>query len=146
MKNIKIGLVLSAFALFIFACNQAANTNNTANNAANNSANNSKPVANNNNQTNAPMDEAALGATTYKQFCANCHKEDGTGGKVTIEGKTINAENLTTDKMKNMSDEKYVGYIENGIPDEGMPAFKGRLTDDKIKAVIKHIRTNLQSK
>jgi len=82
----------------------------------------------------------------YTEKCASCHKEDGTGGKVEIDGTTLNAEDFTEDKMKNMSDAKYIGYIENGVPDEGMPAFKGKLTDDEIKNLVKLIRSEFQGK
>ena len=144
MKFLKTGLILTAFALFAFACNQAAN--NTANNTANNSANKNITVTNNNAQNSTPKDELAVGKSVYTEKCAACHKENGTGGKVTIEGKTINPDNLTTEKLKNTPDEKYVGYIENGFPEDGMPAFKGKLTDAEIKAVIKYVRTEFQSK
>ena len=140
MKFLKISLILSAFALFIFACSQAAN------NTANNAANNNKTVSNTNSPTSTPTDEIAVGKTVYTERCVICHRDNGTGGKVTIEGKTINADNFTIEKMKNMSDEKYVGYIENGVIDEGMPAFKGKLTDAEIKSVINYIRKEFQSK
>ncbi len=45
-----------------------------------------------------------------------------------------------------MTDAKYIDYIENGIPDEGMPAFKGKLTDGEIKDVVIYIRKELQKK
>ncbi len=141
MKFLKLSLILSAFALFVFACNQAANTNNSSNNATKNT---NTPTTNA--QTTPQTDETALGKTSYKQNCANCHKDNGTGGKVTIEGKTINPDDLTSQKMKDLTDEKYVKYIENGIPDEGMPAFKGKMTDAEIKATIAYIRKEFQSK
>lgn len=143
MKFLKLSLILSVFALFVFACNQATYTNNSTNNTA-------KNVNTNTPTTNAPTtpatDETALGKTSYKQNCANCHKDNGTGGKVVIEGKTLNPENLTTDKMKNLADAKYVKYIEEGFPEDGMPAFKGKLTDAEIKAVIAYIRKDFQGK
>jgi mono/diheme cytochrome c family protein len=70
-----------------------------------------------------------------------CHKDTGKGGKMTQDGKTINPDDLTTAKMKAMTDEKLNGYVTNGIEDEGMPAFKGKLTTDEIKSVIRHVRT-----
>ena len=138
MKFLKFSLILSAFALFIVACNQATNTNNTANNA--------KTTANTNTQTTAPTDEIALGKTAYKESCAKCHQDNGTGGKVTVDGRTMKPDDLTSQKMKDMPDEKHIKYIENGIPDEGMPAFKGKLTDEQIKAIVKFIRKEIQAK
>ena len=142
MKLLKISLVLSAFALFVFACSQNANTNNATNNAVKNV----NTTVNTNAPTNTAVDETALGKTSYKQNCANCHKDDGTGGKVTIDGRAMKPDDLTSDKMKNLTDEKYVRFIENGIPDEGMPALKGKISDAEIKAIIAYIRKDLQGK
>ena len=143
MKYKKIAFVLSAFALFMTACGETANNTQV-------SANNAVIVTNSNANAAAPpktpIDELAAAREIYTISCSNCHKEDGTGGKVEIDGKTINADNLTTDKMIKMADAKYISYIENGIPDEGMPAFKGKLTDQQIKDVVRYIRVELQKK
>lgn len=141
MKIFKLSLICAALGLFIFACadDKPANTNTT--NAV---------VANSNKATNAqpsaPANETADARKIYNESCANCHKEDGTGGKKVIEGKTINADNFTTDKMAAMADEKYIDYIKNGVPDEGMPAFKNKLSDEQIKSVVKFIRAEFQKK
>lgn len=142
MKFLKITLLLTTFALFATACNQPAANNSAANtNTKPNTNANTTAVAN----TQPTMaDELAAARKNYKEKCASCHKEDGSGGKVDIEGTIINAENLTTDKMKKMDDAKYIDYIENGIKDEGMPAFKGKLTDQEIKDIVKFIRKDFQ--
>lgn len=142
MKFLKITLVLTTFILFTMACNQSA-ANNSAGNA------NAKPNTNANttaaaNTQPTMADELAAARKNYKEKCASCHKEDGSGGKTDIEGTIINAENLTSDKMKKMDDAKYIDYIENGIKDEGMPAFKGKLTDQEIKDIVKFIRKEFQ--
>jgi mono/diheme cytochrome c family protein len=144
MNFLKTCFVLPAFAIFLTACNQ------TANNPVN-TPNNTIVVTNSN--INAPqpepaqtIDELVSAREIYTTSCSNCHKEDGTGGKVEIDGKIIKADNLTTEKMVKMSDAKYISYIENGIPDEGMPAFKGKLTDHQIKDVVSYIRRELQKK
>jgi mono/diheme cytochrome c family protein len=90
------------------------------------------------------VDLALMAAELYALNCMICHKDSGKGGKATLEGKTINAEDLTADKIKKMTDEKLIGYVTNGIEDEGMPAFKGKFTDDEIKRVVRHVRV-LQS-
>jgi len=145
MNFLKIGLILSAFALFIVSCNQTNTTDSNANSKANETI-----VATNANtataQPSATIDELASARKIYNEKCASCHKEDGTGGKVEIEGNIINAENLTTDKMKNMADAKYIRYIENGVPDEGMPAFKGELSEQEIKDIVNYIRKDFQKK
>lgn len=142
MKFLKLSLVLSAIGLFIFACseNQPANTNTT--NIVVTNANKPATTA----QPTAPADVLADARKIYTDKCVKCHKEDGTGGKVTIEGKTINADNFTTDKMAKMADEKYFDYIKNGVPDEGMPAFKDQLSEAQIKDVVKFIRAEFQKK
>lgn len=139
MKLLKFAFILSAFGVFITACGETAKN-------ATNAANNTAVVINSNAAapSKTPVDELAAAREIYTISCSNCHKENGTGGKVVIEGKTINADNLTTDKMKNMPDAKYISYIENGIPDEGMPAFKGKLTDQQIKDVVRYIRAEFQ--
>lgn len=140
MNFLKISLILSAFALFVFACDAANKPDNTASNDA-------KTVEKTNARTSpSAMDEIASGRSVYMETCVRCHKENGSGGKQTIDGTTINAENFTGEKMKSMSDEKYYKYIENGIPDEGMPAFKDKLTDEQIKNVVKFIRKEFQGK
>ncbi len=135
MKYLKLTLITATAAIFIAACGQAANTpvaNNTAPKANQNAAAPATP---------APVDETAMGKELYAANCMICHKDSGKGGKVTIEGKSINPDDITTEKMKAKADEKFVGYINNGFPDDGMPAFKDKLTADQVKAIVKHIRT-----
>jgi mono/diheme cytochrome c family protein len=124
-----------------FACSEdkPANTNTT-----NIVVTNTDPATNA--QPTAPADVLADARKIFTDKCVKCHKEDGTGGTVTFEGKTLNPDNLTTDKMIAMADEKYFDYIKNGVPGEGMPAFKNQLTDEQISDVIKFIRAELQKK
>lgn len=87
------------------------------------------------------VSRAPDGKELYALNCMICHKDSGKGGKITIEGKSLNAEDLTSDKMKKLTDEKLTGYIRDGIEDEGMPAFKDKLTPEEIRAVVAHVRT-----
>ncbi len=141
MKFLKIGLILSAFLLFIIACNQ---TQTTDTNLANNTA-----VAANVNTTAAPpaaTDELASARNIYSQQCVKCHKEDGTGGVSVIDGERIKAPNFTSDRQKNEPDAEYVEVIENGEKEDGMPAFKNRLSNDDIKNLVRLIRKDFQGK
>ncbi len=95
-------------------------------------------------QPAATLDERAAGRKLYLDNCVVCHKEDGTGGRTEIEGKRINVDDLTSDKIKKFTDEKIRGYIVNGVEDEGMPAFKGRLTDGEIGRIVAYVRTGIQ--
>ncbi|NNE98913.1 MAG: cytochrome c [Pyrinomonadaceae bacterium] len=132
-KILKVLAVFCASFVLIVACTQTE-----------------KPEATNQADTNANAKESKTpveivsGKDIYVTNCAKCHKEDGTGGKVEIEGKTLKADNLTTEKMKKEPDEEYFEYIEDGIPEEGMPAFKDILKESEIKEVVKYIREELQ--
>jgi mono/diheme cytochrome c family protein len=81
----------------------------------------------------------------YVTNCMICHKDTGKGGKVTIDGKSLKVADLTSEKMKKRSDEALAKDIREGVPDEGMPAFEGKLSDDQITSVVAYIR-RLQSK
>jgi cytochrome c6 len=140
MEKLKLFIAVGGLAI-IAACGQSAATNSaTANNAA---ANNTKAAAN---ATPAPTAtvEAASGAKLYSTNCANCHKENGKGGKVTIEGKTIEPDDLTTAKMAAKSDDKLFGYVMDGFPEDGMPPFKDKLKEQEIKDIIKYLRSDIQ--
>jgi len=131
MKNLKI-VVMLAFSVAALACGNAATTSNIAT---------PKPAAT---TAAAPVDELAGGRALYEQNCAACHKEDGTGGKMTIEGKTIKPDDLTSDKIEKFTDEKITGYIYNGVEDEGMPAFKDKLAEAQIREIVSYVRRGLQ--
>ena len=142
MKFLKIALVLSANLLFIIACNQTQtiNTNITGNTAAVTNSNIS--IA-----TPAPAeDELASARKIYSEQCVKCHKEDGTGGVSIINGKRIKAQNFTSDRQKKEPDSEYIEVIKNGEEEDGMPAFKGKISDDDIKNLVKLIRKDFQGK
>ncbi|MFT3745407.1 MAG: c-type cytochrome [Pyrinomonadaceae bacterium] len=127
-----------ALALFIIGCGQPA-ANTGSNNAA---ANTNKPVAATTpaNTSTPEVAKATSGKDLYTVNCMTCHKDSGKGGKVTVEGRTMEPDDLTDAKMKAKSDDKLYGYIADGIEDEGMPAFKDKLKPDEIKAVVAHLR------
>lgn len=137
MRLLKISLCIVAAFLFIAACGGGAE------NAAVNDAGNESTPAPTAEATKSP-DELAIGKSKYQEYCVKCHKEDGTGGEVEIEGRKINAEDFTTEKMKGEPDEEYIEYMVKGIPDEGMPSFKDELSEEEMKAVVKYIREEIQ--
>ncbi|MEO5858534.1 MAG: cytochrome c [Pyrinomonadaceae bacterium] len=134
MKKLKITVLFGSVLLAIACGNTPTNTV---------SSNKATPVPE---ATVAatPVDELASGRELYKQNCAICHKEDGTGGKMTIEGRTIKPDNLTSDEIKKFSDEKIAGYIVNGVVDDGMPAFKDKLSEAQIREIVTYVRRGIQ--
>lgn len=77
---------------------------------------------------------AADGAAVYKAKCASCHGPDGAGQ--TSIGKSMKLKDLgSADVQKN--------DIESVIKDgKGkMPAYKGKLSDDEIKAVVAFVKS-----
>ena len=135
MNNLKVGVILLLTVIFIAACTQ---TNQEKTNSKNLDKNNTTATP------TATPDELASGRKIYKEQCANCHKDDGTGGKVEIENKTLNAEDFTTDKMVKHPDKEYIEHITDGIEDEGMPSFKDILSAEEMKEVVNFIRKEIQ--
>ena len=137
MKLAKL-LTIFAFAFAVWACAQTPSPNiATSNNA-------SVPAASPQATTAAPEDILASGRKIYMDNCAGCHKEDGTGGKMEIEGRSIKPDDLTSAKIKSFPDDKIIDYIYNGIEDEGMPAFKDKLSEAEIREVVRYVRAGIQ--
>ena len=130
--------IIAMSAFFAFGCGDTAKVSQ-------NTASDTRPaVATPTASAATPLDELALGRDIYNQYCAACHKEDGTGGKMTIEGKTLDVDDLTSEKIKKFSDDKITSYIHNGIEDEGMPAFKDKLSEAQIREVVRFVRGGIQ--
>ncbi len=136
MRSFKLIIVLIAITAFVAACGNSVSENKPLEKANANVSADPKP--------SASVDELASSKAIYKEHCAKCHKDDGTGGAVEIDGEKLKAEDFTSDKMKKMDDEKYIKYTTKGILDEGMPAFEKILTEAEIKDVVKFIRTEFQ--
>ena len=133
MNSIKLSVIIAGVFFAFTACQQpSSNTGGDSANIAPQSGNASKP--------SATVDVIAEAKEIYATNCMICHKETGTGGPVTIDGKKLKPDDLTSEKIKMMTDEKLIGYVTNGVVDEGMPAFKGKLTDDEIKMAVAHVR------
>jgi mono/diheme cytochrome c family protein len=137
MKIIKLILLVVTITAFLIACAKSTTENKPVEKANVNTAANVKPTA--------TVDEMAAAQTIYKEKCSKCHKEDGTGGEVEIDGEKLKAENFTSEKMKKMDDEKYIKYTAKGVKDEGMPAFENILSESEIKDVVKFIRAKFQN-
>ena len=73
------------------------------------------------------------GAAIYKAKCAMCHGADGK--KV---NKAMNVRDLTSAEVQKLTDQELHDVIANGKAK--MPAYKGKLSDADIKALVVTIR------
>lgn len=145
MKLLRLFFVLSAVVILVAACSQNAVNNSTAN--SNGTTIGSQ--ANTNVQNSAPAganDELASARKIYTENCAGCHKADGSGGIKDADGKQIKVPNFHSERKMNDKDEDWIDTIANGAKEDGMPAFKGKISDEDIKNLVKFIRQDIQGK
>lgn len=139
MKLFKLSLALCAVIIFALACEQnPATTSNTA--STNNAPANKAPA----NQATPAKDEFAGTRKIFADKCVQCHKENGEGGQVDIEGDKFKVPNFKDEKVKALDDKKYTRVIEEG--DDKMPSFKKQLKPEEIADLVKFIRKEFQGK
>ncbi|MBV9240939.1 MAG: cytochrome c [Acidobacteria bacterium] len=142
MRDLKLVVLVLLAAATLAACGSPA-PNSTMVNVAlepNNAVANASRPAN----TNAavPNTSAAVdGKQIYTENCQICHRNTAKGGPVTVEGKKLKPADLTTGHSKKHSDEDLIKDIQEGSPDDGMPAFKQKLKPEAIRAIVGYIRT-----
>lgn len=148
-------LLIAAAAVLAFSCSQTATTptSNTSVLSNTNSAGvvaaitpqpRNAPAGNIDRKQRMLSAESAqlvdVDADDYATNCMICHKDTGKGGKTTIKGKSLNAADLTSEKMKKRTDGQLFKDISEGVQDEGMPAFHDKLSEDQITSVVAHVR------
>lgn len=84
----------------------------------------------------APLVWADDAAGVYKAKCAMCHGPDAKGETPT--GKAMKVPNLLSDEIQKKTDAQLIESTTNGKGK--MTPFKGKLTDEQIKDLIKYIR------
>jgi mono/diheme cytochrome c family protein len=142
MTRLKLSVTALAVALFALAC--ATNTNtNTATNSNRTVTVNSPTNAANANAPAPANDALAAARTTYGNACIKCHKENGEGGVVDIDGDKLRVPSFKGGHALKHSDADYVKQITNG--GEGMPKFKDRLTPEQIDGLVHFIRAEFQA-
>lgn len=141
MTYLKLSIVIAASVFFAASCGGGTVENKQPENKQAETAKTPSQPSEGNPEA---RDRGAVMKDLYTANCALCHKEDGTGGKMSKDGKTLNVEDLTAEKIKKMSDEKIAGYINNGVPKEGMPAFKDKLNEREVAMLVRYVRV-LQS-
>ncbi len=140
MKIFKFILALFFLTVFIAACSQTHITDINSNIAAtfNNSQANIAVAP-----TTVP-DELASARKIYTEACARCHKENGEGGTVENDFGKHKVPNLKTEGKIKDPDSEFIEQITDG--GDGMPAFKGKLSEQEIKDLVKFIRQDIQGK
>lgn len=85
---------------------------------------------------------AAEGETVYKQYCVACHQADGKGMNGTLAG------DFTSGRLGEKTDEQLLTSIREGFTGTigAMPAWKGVLTDDQMKAVLEYVKATYHPK
>lgn len=78
----------------------------------------------------AQDDAAAL----YKSKCQMCHGADGKG---TPAGQKLGVKDFHSPEVAKMPDEELIKAVQDGKGK--MQAYKGKISDDEIKALIKYI-------
>jgi mono/diheme cytochrome c family protein len=142
MKLKETIFVIFAFATlgFLYSCTNNAPSNNSGATASTNSATAPKASVN----TSLAAEDTSTGRELYVAQCAKCHKESGEGGEVVLDGRKMKADNLTDDRRKRLTDEKMIKVMVDGIPDEGMPSYKDKLSEAEMREIVKYIRVDLQ--
>jgi len=137
------GTIFLVFAFgtlaLLYSCANNTATNNAGSTTAVNNSNTPKTPAN----TSQTVD-TSNGRELYVAQCSKCHKESGEGGEVVVDGRNMKADNLTDDRRKRLTDEKIIKTMIDGIPDEGMPSYKDKLSEAEMREVLKYIRVDLQ--
>ena len=77
------------------------------------------------------------GAALYKGKCAMCHGPDGAGQTAT--GKAMKVRDLRSADVQKQTDKELEAIISNGKGK--MPAYKGKMTEAEIDALVKYIKT-----
>ncbi|MCA1633111.1 MAG: cytochrome c [Acidobacteria bacterium] len=135
MKFFKLFLVATALALFGIACGQNASDNRTASVNTRPAATAATPASS---APAATPDELAAAAADFARFCISCHKADGTGGPFELEdGTKLKVPSLREHGRKE-HDKHLADQILNG--GDGMPAFKNRLDEERINALVRFVR------
>lgn len=136
MRIFKLSALAIGAALFVFGCAGTATNPNTAVDKV--AGNSNAPAA----SPQAQAGELAQAGKLYKEVCARCHKDNGEGGEVNIEGKTFKAPNFKRPSMIKDPDSELIEHIRDGGDD--MPAFKDRLTAAQMKELVQYIRKEFQ--
>ena len=136
MKLIALALTFFAIALVATACTETATPTNTS--TPRTAASPAAP------SPTTPPDPLAAARANYEKHCEACHGPQGVGGLVKVEDKQIKVASLKSPGVIKHTDEELAKVITNG--EEAMPAFKDKLSQTEIQALVTFVRKEFQGK
>jgi mono/diheme cytochrome c family protein len=137
MRAFKLTFVAAALLCSAAACGDSAPDNRQTSNASRPAANSANTAASATPAAAAAPDELAQAAEDYKNVCIKCHKADGSGGTLDMDGHEAKVPDLRTHGRKD-SDKELAEQIAEGGDD--MPAFKNKLDAARINNLVRYIR------
>lgn len=138
VRQLRLVSVLAAFTLIAGACTSSPASNNAPVSRTPDTVEAVTVLPTNSNRTQT---DGLNGHELYAENCMVCHRKTATGGATTIQGKKIKPADLTKERLRTWSDDRWLRDVQAGDPDEGMPAFKEKLSPEQIMAIVNYIRT-----
>jgi mono/diheme cytochrome c family protein len=90
--------------------------------------------------------ETANGALIYAQHCVICHGDKGDGDTRVRRGLSAPPTNFTTvESRKELTRERMLRSVSDGLPGTAMMAFGSRLSHTEITAVVDYIRSTFMT-
>lgn len=74
----------------------------------------------------------AIGRALFNQKCASCHGDNGKSQTPFAAVMPIRPKDLTGEEVRALGEGEIYSAISNGVEPSGMPAFKGRVTDEAL--------------
>ena len=79
-------------------------------------------------------EDAADARQTFKTYCSTCHGAEGEGRPIG----SLRAPSFKSDFVVKLTDEQLYNWISRG--GSNMPSFKNTLTEEQMRALVRHIR------
>ncbi len=80
------------------------------------------------------------GRMLFNQKCAACHGENGKSQTPFAGVAPVRPEDLTGEKVQSLGEGEIYQVISDGVRSSGMPAFKGRITDEALWQIALYVR------
>src|SRR5262249_22506462 len=86
------------------------------------------------------VENLARGRTLFNQKCVACHGETGKSQTPFAAAMPVRPEDLTGERVRALGEREIYSAIANGVEPAGMPAFKGRVTDEALWQIALYVR------